>query len=136
MRKGRLYQPPKPDRVISASGSSSSPGALLRTPGANLGSNGGPQHPDKRLAGGHQPSLEEQVVFLLPTTAAHDSGNTPANHLSKKPGRMRVTSLKIITENGLIPTGGRIPQPSADGSASPADPPQPQLSLGWEPGDG
>ena len=41
---------------------------LLPTPAANLGSNGGPQHPDKRRAGGHSVSIEDAVhgLALLP----------------------------------------------------------------------
>jgi DNA (cytosine-5)-methyltransferase 1 len=45
---------------------SSSPIPLLKTPTAQLGVNGGPQHPAKRKAGGHGPTLEDEVVFLLP----------------------------------------------------------------------
>ena len=36
------------------------------------------------------------------------SENTPENHLRKKPGRVQVTDLKILVENGLIPSGGRL----------------------------
>ncbi|WP_234334363.1 DNA (cytosine-5-)-methyltransferase [Streptomyces sp. NRRL B-1347] len=39
---------------------------LFKTPTANLGSNGAPQHPDKRRAGGHGPTLDDEVSFLLP----------------------------------------------------------------------
>jgi DNA (cytosine-5)-methyltransferase 1 len=45
---------------------SASPFPLLKTPTSQLGANGGPQHPDKRKAGGHGPTLEDEVVFLLP----------------------------------------------------------------------
>lgn len=38
---------------------------LFKTPTANLGSNGAAQHPDKRKAGGHGPSLDDEVCFLL-----------------------------------------------------------------------
>ncbi|WP_223767647.1 DNA (cytosine-5-)-methyltransferase [Streptomyces huiliensis] len=41
-------------------------GKLFKTPTANLGSNGAPQHPDKRRAGGHGPNLDDEVSFLLP----------------------------------------------------------------------
>lgn len=44
--------------------------------------------------------------LLLPTPMAHPSGNSPENHLRKKPGRKRVTDLSILVENGLIETGG------------------------------
>lgn len=70
---------------------------------------------------------------LLPTPAAHDSGNSPEEHLRKKPGRQQVTSLAIIAENRLLSTGGRTSSPSGDGSASPAGPRHRQPFLG-EPG--
>jgi DNA (cytosine-5)-methyltransferase 1 len=52
-------------RRTRATAGSSSPIPLLKTPTAQLGVNGGPQHPDKRKAGGHGPTLEDEVVFLL-----------------------------------------------------------------------
>lgn len=39
--------------------------ALFKTPTANLAKNGSAQHPDKRKAGGHGPTLEDEVCFLL-----------------------------------------------------------------------
>jgi DNA (cytosine-5)-methyltransferase 1 len=47
---------------------------LLRTPTAQLAVNGGSQHPDKRRAGGHGPTLADEVEHLLPTPAASRSG--------------------------------------------------------------
>ena len=47
-------------------------------------------------------NLREDVTFL-PTVAANDSGNTPKQHLAKKPGRTEVTSLQVVTEY-LMPT--------------------------------
>ena len=41
------------------------PEALFKTPTANLGSNGAAQHPDQRTAGGHGPTLADEVCFLL-----------------------------------------------------------------------
>ena len=38
--------------------------SLLATPTANLGTCGGPQHPDKRRAGGHSVSLQDQISAL------------------------------------------------------------------------
>ncbi|MFJ4768488.1 DNA (cytosine-5-)-methyltransferase [Streptomyces uncialis] len=38
---------------------------LFKTPTANLANNGSAQHPDKRKAGGHGPTLEDEVCFLL-----------------------------------------------------------------------
>lgn len=39
---------------------------LLKTPTANLGKNGAPQDPEKRRKGGHGPTLDDEVSFLLP----------------------------------------------------------------------
>lgn len=39
---------------------------LLKTPTSQLGVNGGPQPPAKRKKGGRGPTLEDEVVFLLP----------------------------------------------------------------------
>ena len=57
-------------------------------------------------------SLPGQV---LPTPVAQPSGNSPEVHLRKKPGRVRVTDLSIIVENGLLETGGipMLPTPQA-----------------------
>jgi hypothetical protein len=55
---------------------------------------------------------------LLPTPAAHDSGNTPENHLRKKPGRSVVTSLQVLVDYDLLKTGGRIVPLSSGGSES------------------
>lgn len=56
---GQLYELPTPEPPTSAPGSS-----LLATPTANLGTCGGPQHPEKRRAGGHSVSLQDQVTAL------------------------------------------------------------------------
>jgi hypothetical protein len=45
---------------------------LLKTPTSNLGANGGAQHPDKRKAGGHGPTLADEVEHLLPTPMQAD----------------------------------------------------------------
>lgn len=49
---------------------------LLKTPTAQLATNGGTQHPDKRKAGGHGPTLADEVEWLLPTPAVADARNT------------------------------------------------------------
>lgn len=51
-------------------------GALLPTPGAYDAERGGPQHPDKRRAGGHSVSLQDALhgLTLLPTPAVNDMG--------------------------------------------------------------
>ena len=51
---------------------------------------------------------------LLPTPVASQTGNTPEDHLRKKPGRTRVTDLGIIVDYGLLKTGGKLlPTPKA-----------------------
>ena len=55
--------------------------ALLKTPTAQLAVNGGSQHPDKRRAGGHGPTLADQVEHeLLPTPTARENGGSNARH--------------------------------------------------------
>lgn len=49
-------------------------GLLPRTPTAQLAVNGGSQHPEKRKAGGHGPTLADEVEYLLPTPAVNDMG--------------------------------------------------------------
>ncbi|MCX4824220.1 hypothetical protein OG883_31065 [Streptomyces sp. NBC_01142] len=49
---------------------------LLKTPTAQLGVNGGSQHPDKRKQGGHGPTLADEVEHLLPTATVADSRGT------------------------------------------------------------
>ena len=50
----------------------------------------------------------------LPTPVAQPSGNSPEDHLRKKPGRSTVTDLAIVVENGLLITGGKVlPTPKA-----------------------
>jgi DNA (cytosine-5)-methyltransferase 1 len=48
---------------------------LLKTPTAQLGVNGGSQHPDKRKAGGHGPTLADEIEHLLPTPRCADGLN-------------------------------------------------------------
>lgn len=54
-----------------------------------------------------------QAVQMLPTPVAQPSGNSPEAHLRKKPGRIQVTDLAILVENGLLATGGLLPTPQA-----------------------
>lgn len=60
---------------------------------------------DRRDGG---PDIEGAVVKLLPTPMANHSGNSPEDHLRKKPGRSTVTDLAIIVENGLTQSGGKL----------------------------
>lgn len=57
--RGVLYELPTQAHPTSAHASS-----LLATPTANLGTCGGPQHPEKRRAGSHSVSLQDQISAL------------------------------------------------------------------------
>jgi hypothetical protein len=98
---------------------------LLPTPAARDWKSGQSNIMDRNA----RPLSEVVEMTLLPTPAAHDSGNTPENHLRKKPGRSQVTSLQIIVDYGLLSSGGHMPSPSADGSMPPDATPPRQLSL-------
>ena len=64
------------------------------------------------------PSGDTPGLTLLPTPVSQPSGNTPEDHLRKKPGREVVTDLSIIAEHGLFETGGRLlPTPTAQPEA-------------------
>lgn len=84
-------------------------GPLMPTPTAS-------DHKAGRHQAGTGHSLT-QAVQLLPTPVAQPSGNSPSEHLRKKPGRDRVTDLAIIVENNLLPTGGLLPTPQAVNAA-------------------
>lgn len=93
-------------------GAGTSPGhlTLLPTPTASEGEKGGPN----QAYGSGGATLSGTVPHLLPTPVAQPSGNSPEEHLRKKPGRSVVTDLSIIAEFGLIESGGRLlPTPDA-----------------------
>lgn len=72
MRSGEVFELPKWEAATHDSASSS----LLKTPTQQLGVNGGSQHPDKRKAGGHGPTLADEVEhLLLPTVTTQDAAN-------------------------------------------------------------
>jgi hypothetical protein len=52
---------------------------LLKTPTSQLAVNGGSQHPDKRKAGGHGPTLADEVEHLLSTPIVSDGTGGPKN---------------------------------------------------------
>lgn len=72
------------------------PLTLLRTPTAQLAINGGSQHPDKRKAGGHGPTLADEVEHLLPTPAAcnPNDGESPETWLARR------ERVKLTASNG------------------------------------
>ena len=72
----------------------------LKTPTASLGGKASPQHPDKRKAGGHGPTLADEVAHTLPTPQAADgSGGRWAveGHQTSLPGAVRETLMPTPT---------------------------------------
>lgn len=101
------------------------PGQLLPTPQARdwKGRNGG------AIKGwGKDLNWIAEEITLLPTPVAQPSGNTPQEHLRKKPGREVVTDLAILVENEMLSTGGRMSQQSDEPSKSWDDVPLPLQS--------
>ncbi len=138
MRNGELFARPTLARLTGANGCSS----LLVTPAANLGVNGGSQHPAKRKAGGHGPTLADQVEHLLPTPLASMNGASAAEVAAGNPRARLEAAVALLptpratdgTKGGpnqrgssgdlmlpsavvqLLPTGVTTPQRSDDGS--------------------
>lgn len=105
---------------------------LLKTPTSQLAINGGSQHPDKRKAGGHGPTLADEVEHLLPTPAvndmgkaytpeewdawtermkaAHGNGNGHGKSLEIEAARLLPTPKASDGEWGLPRTSGRPPE--------------------------
>jgi DNA (cytosine-5)-methyltransferase 1 len=102
MAGGRVYAAPDAPTNMTA--------GLLKTPTAQLAVNGGSQHPDKRRAGGHGPTLADQVEHeLLPTPMAADGGwagdaDGKGARASSSGYGLRNTSREIAAGDHLLPT--------------------------------
>lgn len=83
---------------------------LLKTPTAQLAINGGSQHPDKRRAGGHGPTLADEVEHLLPTPTATPYGSNQ----SPSPGAAIRPSLEGVAR--LLPSPTAMDADSSGGS--------------------
>lgn len=84
---GNLLPTPRATR----GGSATETVELLPTPAAYDGMKGGSQHPAKRRAGGHQPSVADVVEHLLPTPRASDGEKGGPNQRGSK-GDLTVAS--------------------------------------------
>jgi hypothetical protein len=79
---------------------------LLKTPTSQLAENGGSQHPDHRKAGGHGPTLADEVEHLipvkaLPTPTARDyKGQNQRGDASCLPGALLPTPRASDGEKG------------------------------------
>jgi hypothetical protein len=86
---------------------------LLKTPTSQLAVNGGSQHPDKRKAGGHGPTLADEVEHLLPSPRASDGAKGGPNQRGSK-GDLALPSTVVR----LLPT------PQAHDAQTPKTPEQ------------
>ncbi|MFJ3084397.1 hypothetical protein ACIPJG_32225 [Streptomyces halstedii] len=80
---------------------------LFKTPTAQLGSNGGAQHPNKRKAGGHGPTLDDEVCFLLPAPEDDDLVQDWAEYEPAIQRQEFVTGRQAPIPTELGPKGGR-----------------------------
>lgn len=86
------------------SGAGGSDLTLLRTPTAQLAINGGSQHPDKRRAGGHGPTLADEVEHLIPTPSVADAAG---GHERRGGTRGHELLLKGLAKEGHLDRYGR-----------------------------
>lgn len=126
---------------------------LLPTPTANIADNGGSQHPDKRRAGNHLPSIQDvaehellptprasrgasqtETVKLLPTPVASDSANarnSTANRTKTQPsvesGAWSGKGLESLSD--LTFRGAFTNPPSDDGNTLSESPRLGQLTI-------
>ncbi|PJT47353.1 hypothetical protein CWI85_28460 [Streptomyces albidoflavus] len=119
MRSGALSARRRSALPTPAAASSSSP--LLKTPPAQLAINGGSQHPEKRKAGGHGPTLADEVEHLLPTPRASDGEKGGPNQRGSK-GDLALPAVAHRIGAGSAP-------PSPAGNTPPDDEPHGQLTL-------
>jgi DNA (cytosine-5)-methyltransferase 1 len=103
MAGGRIYAAEDGPTAMAA--------GLLKTPTAQLAINGGSQHPDKRRAGGHGPTLADQVEHeLLPTPTAREKGGRNARHGDTGHGDDLPEAIMYLpTPNATDGKGGNIP---------------------------
>jgi len=69
------------NQIVTLCGLDPSEQPLLKTPTSQLAVNGGSQHPDKRKAGGHGPTLADEVEHLLPALGERTSQPLDAGKL-------------------------------------------------------
>ena len=104
--------------IIVENGILESGGKLLKTPTAQLAINGGSQHPDKRKAGGHGPTLADEVEHLLPTPMTSDTQYPSCGDMRRKSPGLRAIDGLLPTPKagdadfGMPRTSGRPPEKS------------------------
>ena len=80
---------------------------LLKTPTAQLAVNGGSQHPDKRTAGGHGPTLADQIEHLLPTPRATDGEKGGPNQQGSSGDLMLPSAVQLLPTPDASMEGNR-----------------------------
>jgi len=83
---------------------------LLKTPTAQLAVNGGSQHPEKRKAGGHGPTLADELEHLLPIPSASDAATKAGCTMQTDSAPDADPTRSAPTRNGAVPL---LPTPSA-----------------------
>lgn len=78
---------------------------LLKTPTSQLAVNGGSQHPDKRKAGGHGPTLADEVEHLLPTPRTSDK-NGPGVHGTGGQDLRTVVAMHLLPTPTVVMNDG------------------------------
>jgi hypothetical protein len=116
---GEFYELPMPALPTDGPACSS----LLKTPTAQLAVNGGSQHPDKRKAGGHGPTLADEVEHLLPTPRATDGTKGGPNQRGSS-GDLMLPSAVMLLPTPRATRGGSatetvylLPTPTAQDAA-------------------
>jgi DNA (cytosine-5)-methyltransferase 1 len=74
------------------------PMQLLKTPTSQLAVNGGSQHPDKRKAGEHGPTLADEVEHLLPTPVCTDAFGARNSTAWRSPDAKKANSGNTLTD--------------------------------------
>ena len=75
---------------------------LLPTPDAYSADRGGPQHPDKRRAGGHSVTLADQVSALLPTPRSTDGTKGGPNQRGSSGDLMLPSAVQLLPTPTVI----------------------------------
>lgn len=113
MCSGALFAHRRSALPTDANACSSSP--LLKTPTAQLAVNGGSQHPDKRKAGGHGPTLADEVEHLLPTPAARDWRSGESNIMNRNARPLNEVVVNLLPTPTATPYGNN--QSASPGAA-------------------
>lgn len=112
----------------------------LKTPTSQLAVNGGSQHPDKRKAGGHGPTLADEVEHLLPTPRATDGTKGGPNQRGSAGDLMLPSAVHLLptpvtqpdTGNGHARNLGKEAQKIAIRTGAPTPPPSTAGNPSWE----